>query len=71
MNQTNLVQDVRVEIGAQSYTATYLIEGEAIHAVVDGNTYRLSVGTQTADKTVRALIEDLASRPRPQGSKSS
>jgi hypothetical protein len=66
MNQTNLVQDVSVEIDAQTYTATYFIEGGAIHALVDGRKYRLSVGTEPADETVRALIVDLASGPKSQ-----
>lgn len=69
MQRDNIVIKTSVVHDGTEYSASYFVEGEHIHAHVDGRIMLLPVGRRPPDVTVRSVLRGmLGKKGRAQGS---
>jgi|GEM_PF-1553612 len=56
MERQSQVLDVTVELDGEQFSATYFVEHEIIHAMIEGDRIVVPVGNAPARSTVQALL---------------
>lgn len=56
MEQRSVVRDVVIEFEGDPRKATYFVEVEIIHVMIDGRSYMLDAGTGDPESTVKAVL---------------
>lgn len=56
MEQQSLVKDIVVEIEGHPRKATYFVEGNVIHVMIDGRSFMLAAGLGDPAGTVKATL---------------
>lgn len=60
MDEQSLVQDLELELGYEKHRATYFIEGDLVHAMVDGKLYVAPINAEPAEAVIRGIIIEKA-----------
>jgi hypothetical protein len=56
MERQSQVYDVKVELDGEEFSASYFVEHEVIHAMLDGDRISVPVGTGSPKSTVQSLL---------------